>query len=90
MGWEALARIDVGKSASHQLSQIEIASDNVRDSYLESAASLEAKRITSESPVVRELSHAIPKSPCCMQSRNTTLKSSRLSRATSPPVEAIP
>jgi hypothetical protein len=28
MGWEDLARIDVEKSSSHQLSQIEIASDN--------------------------------------------------------------
>jgi len=28
MGWEGLARIDVEKSFSHQLSQNEIASDN--------------------------------------------------------------
>ena len=28
MGWDGLARIDVEKSSSHQLSQIEIAGDN--------------------------------------------------------------
>src|SRR5579864_7485933 len=34
MGWDGLPRIDVDKSASHQLSQSEIASDNPCDQHL--------------------------------------------------------
>ena len=34
MGWDGLPRIDVEKSSSHQLSQVEIASDNPSSRHL--------------------------------------------------------